>query len=401
MLAGKKILLGITGGIAAYKMAILTRLLIKKGAVVKIIMTPDACNFITPLTLSVLSGNPVNVNLFDKETGEWTNHVHLALWADVFFIAPCTANSLSKFANAQADNLLTTTYLSAKCQVIISPAMDLDMWKNKGVQENISKLKSNGNLIIKPDVGELASGLNGEGRLPEPEMLAKEIEKYFSSLQSLAGKRILITTGPTREYIDAVRYISNASSGKMGFSIANSLAKKGAEITVINGPVDSRLILNNYFSIGVTSADEMFNEFKKHFQNSDIVICAAAVADYKIENPKTEKIKKTELSQNIALVATEDILFFAGRNKKPNQLIIGFALETNNELENAQFKLQKKNADLIILNSLNDQGAGFEKDTNKITFVYPNNKIVPLELMEKSVLGDKIAEEIETLVLKK
>jgi phosphopantothenoylcysteine decarboxylase / phosphopantothenate---cysteine ligase len=397
MIAGKKILLGITGGIAAYKIATLTRLLVKNGASVKVIMTKDACNFITPLTLSVLSGNPVLTDFVKNEEGTWNNHVELGLWADLFVIAPCTAGTLAKLANALSDNLLTTTYLSCKSQVMIAPAMDLDMWKHQGVRINVEKLKFFGNIILMPENGPLASGLEGEGRLQEPDRIYSEIENYFVSKLDMKGLKVLITAGPTREYIDAVRYISNASSGKMGFAIATSFIERGAEVTVIAGPMEDSLKNKSCRIIEVTSAKEMMEKFVENYYVSHIIVCAAAVADYSIKNPKKNKVKKSDNKLQVELEPTEDILLFAGNNKLKNQKVIGFALETENEIENAKRKLTSKNADMIILNSLNDKGAGFESNTNKITFVYKGNKIKKLELMEKSLLGVEIVNEIKKL----
>lgn len=398
MIAGKKILIGITGGIAAYKIASLTRLLVKGGASVKVIMTKDAGNFITPLTLSVLSGNPVYSEFTSSADGTWNNHVELGLWADLFVIAPCTANTLAKLANGQSDNLLTTTYLSCKTQVMIAPAMDLDMWKHQAVKINVEKLKFFGNKILMPESGQLASGLEGEGRLLEPEKIYSEIEYFFSTKLDLKKKKVLITAGPTREYIDAVRYISNASSGKMGFAIATNFVKRGAEVTVIAGPMDDSIKNKACNIIDVVSAQEMLVKFQENYSSSDIIICAAAVADYSVKNPKKNKIKKADNNLQIDLEPTQDILLYAGNNKTENQKIIGFALETDNEIENAQKKLNSKNADMIILNSLNDKGAGFESNSNKITFIHKGNKTKKLELMEKSLLGEEIVNEIVKLI---
>ena len=369
MLKNKNILLGVCGSIAAYKAAYLTRLLVKAGANVKIIMTPDAVNFITPLTLSTLSKNPVLAAYFDAATGEWNNHVSLALWADVLLIAPTSANTIAKFAGGLCDNLLAAVYLSAKCPVFLAPAMDLDMWKHGSTSQNISKLKEFGNSIINPGDGELASGLIGEGRMAEPEDIISALITHFSEDLPLSGKKVLVTAGPTYEAIDPVRYIGNHSTGKMGFAIADKLASLGAQVTLITGPTALKSSHNNIVQIDVLSSDDMLKEVTSYFPQSDITIMSAAVADYKPQTFSSQKIKKTDSQFNLELVKTIDILDYLGQKKSANQVLVGFALETNNEEENAIVKLKKKNLDFIVLNSLQDEGAGFKVDTNKITII--------------------------------
>ena len=369
MLKNKNILLGVCGSIAAYKAAYLTRLLVKAGANVKIIMTPDAVNFITPLTLSTLSKNPVLAAYFDAATGEWNNHVSLALWADVLLIAPTSANTIAKFAGGLCDNLLAAVYLSAKCPVFLAPAMDLDMWKHGSTRQNISKLKEFGNSIINPGDGELASGLIGEGRMAEPEDIINLLITHFSEDFPLSGKKVLVTAGPTYEAIDPVRYIGNHSTGKMGFAIADKLASLGAQVTLITGPTALKSSHNNIVQIDVLSSDDMLKEVTSYFPQSDITIMSAAVADYKPQTFSSQKIKKTDSQFNLELVKTIDILDYLGQKKSANQVLVGFALETNNEEENAIVKLKKKNLDFIVLNSLQDEGAGFKVDTNKITII--------------------------------
>ena len=369
MLKNKNILLGVCGSIAAYKAAYLTRLLVKAGANVKIIMTPDAVNFITPLTLSTLSKNPVLAAYFDAGTGEWNNHVSLALWADVLLIAPTSANTIAKFAGGLCDNLLAAVYLSAKCPVFLAPAMDLDMWKHGSTRQNISKLKEFGNSIINPGDGELASGLIGEGRMAEPEDIIGVLTTHFSEHLPLSRKKVIVTAGPTYEAIDPVRYIGNHSTGKMGFAIAEKLASLGAQVTLITGPTALKSSHNNIVQIDVLSSDDMLKEVTSYFPQSDITIMSAAVADYKPQTFSSQKIKKTDSQFNLELVKTTDILDYLGQKKSTKQVLVGFALETNNEEENAIAKLKKKNLDFIVLNSLQDEGAGFKVDTNKITII--------------------------------
>ena len=395
VLSGKKILLGISGGIAAYKTASLVRLFIKAGAHVQVIMTPASKDFITPLTLSTLSKNPVFSSFYnqDDENEKWNNHVELALWADLMIIAPATANTLSKMTNGSCDNLLVATYLSAKCPVYFAPAMDLDMYKHDSTISNFALLNQFGNIIIPAETGELASGLSGEGRMAEPEHIVAFIENDLNSKLPLKGKEILITAGPTYEAIDPVRFIGNHSSGKMGFDLANSAASLGASVILISGPTHCKVSNPLINLISVVSAEEMYQACHQFYANVDVVIAAAAVADYKPKNVALQKIKKAADSFVIELEKTKDILASLGLEKK-NQFLIGFALETENEIENAKLKIQKKNLDLIVLNSLQDEGAGFGKDTNKVTFIDKNFLVEAMELKSKEAVADDILNKI-------
>ncbi len=366
---GKKILLGITGSIAAYKSALLVRLLVKAGAEVKVVMTKAAIDFITPLTLSTLSKNPVYSEYANQETGEWSNHVELGLWADAFVIAPASANTISKMANGVCDNLLLAVYLSAKCKVFFAPAMDLDMHKHPATQENIARLVSFGNQLISATSGELASGLHGEGRMEEPELIIDALEKYFNADLPLKGKKALVTAGPTFEAIDPVRFIGNRSSGKMGYAIAEELATQGADVLLVSGPGNLSVINSRITRVDIESAEEMLNACMKDFSEKDIIVMSAAVADYEPADVASEKLKKKNNEMPLPLIPTQDILALMGEKKGKKQFIVGFALETENELENAKGKLQKKNLDLVVLNSLKDEGAGFNHDTNKITII--------------------------------
>ena len=367
MLKGKKIVVGITGSIAAYKIPLLVRLLIRAGAEVRVIMTPVATDFVTPLTLSTLSQHPVIIDPFKETSGEWNNHVELGSWADLMMFAPVTANTLGKMVNGIADNFVITAYLSAKCPVFIAPAMDLDMYGHPSTQRNISTLKSFGNHIIEPQVGELASGLTGPGRMEEPEEMLKAITGFFSAQQSLLKKKVLITAGPTHERIDPVRFIGNYSTGKMGMSLAICAAERGAEVTLITGPVSLDACHPGIRRIGVVSAGEMYTACMAEAPQADIVIMAAAVADYSVSSTSPVKLKKSAGGITLNLVPTKDILSEIGRHKTGAQIVVGFALETDNEMENAVKKLKSKNLDYIVLNSLQDSGAGFGGDTNKIT----------------------------------
>ena len=398
VLKGKNVLLGISGGIAAYKTASLVRLIIKAGAHVQVVMTPASVDFVTPLTLSTLSKNPVFSTFYDKEdeNATWNNHVELALWADIMLIAPATANTISKMASGTCDNLLMATYLSAKCPVYFAPAMDLDMYIHPTSINNFETLKAFGNTILPAESGELASGLSGEGRMAEPENILQFIENDILSKLPLKGKRVLITAGPTYEAIDPVRFIGNHSTGKMGYDIATAAANLGAEVVLISGPTHLQLNHSLITIIRVTSADEMYDAAHKFFSSSDIFIAAAAVADYKPKNVALQKIKKEENTFTLELEKNKDILLSLGQIKK-NQFLIGFALETENEIENAKSKIQKKNLDVIVLNSLNDEGAGFGKPTNKVTFIDKDFNIFENTLKPKEL----VAQDIVNLIVKK
>ncbi|TPG45030.1 bifunctional phosphopantothenoylcysteine decarboxylase/phosphopantothenate--cysteine ligase CoaBC [Flavobacterium pectinovorum] len=395
VLKGKKILLGVSGGIAAYKTASLVRLFIKAGAHVQVIMTPASKDFVTPLTLSTLSKNPVHSSFFnqDDEDAVWNNHVELALWADLMLIAPATANTLSKMATGNCDNLLIATYLSAKCPVYFAPAMDLDMYKHPSTLSSFAALKQFGNVMIPAENGELASGLSGEGRMAEPENIIAFLEADLESKLPLKGKKILITAGPTYEAIDPVRFIGNHSSGKMGFDIANEAANLGARVILVAGPTHYKAKNSSVEVINVVSAQEMYDACHLHYKDVDVAIAAAAVADYKPKVVALQKIKKAADDFTIELEKTKDILASLGAIKK-NQFLIGFALETENEIENAKLKIQKKNLDLIVLNSLQDEGAGFKKETNKVTFIDKDFKIEPMELKSKEFVAVDILNKV-------
>jgi phosphopantothenoylcysteine decarboxylase/phosphopantothenate--cysteine ligase len=394
MIRGKKILIGVTGSIAAYKSAFLVRLLVKEGAEVKVMMTDAAKDFIAPLTFSVLSKNPVASSFANQETGEWTNHVELALWADAILIAPASANTIAKMANGVCDNLLLAAYMSSRCPVFISPAMDLDMWKHPATVANMEKLKSFGNFVITPAYGELASGLMGEGRMEEPENILSYIENFFSGEKSFSRKKVLVTAGPTYENIDPVRFIGNRSSGKMGYAIADEFAKQGAEVVLVSGPSSARIKSSSIHKVEVESAKEMFDACMMYGPASDIIVMAAAVADFRPESAATEKIKKQNNSLVISLTATDDVLSELGRRKKNGQLLVGFALETANELQNAKEKLHKKNLDMIVLNSLKDNGAGFNHDTNKISVISSDMSVQEFELKSKADVAKDIVHSI-------
>ncbi len=396
ILSGKNILLGVTAGIAAYKTASLVRLFIKAGANVKVVMTPASKDFVTPLTLSTLSQNPVYSSFFEKgeeETEEWNSHVDLGLWADFMLVAPATANTLSKMANGVCDNLLLAVYLSAKCKVYFAPTMDLDMYQHPTTKANIDKLQNFGNIFIAPSTGFLASGLTGEGRMEEPENIVSFIENEIIKGLPLYKKKVLITAGPTYEAIDPVRFIGNHSSGKMGFELAKTAASLGAEVYLITGPSNETVANSSIKRIDVVSAEEMYNEVHGYFKSVDIAILSAAVADYKPKNVATQKIKKVSDSMTIELVKTQDILASLGK-EKTTQILVGFALETNNELENAKTKLNKKNLDFIVLNSLQDKGAGFKKDTNKVTIIDKFENISEFSLKSKATVAEDIFNEI-------
>lgn len=396
VLNGKKILLGVSGGIAAYKTASLVRLFIKAGAHVQVIMTPASKDFVTPLTLSTLSKNPVHSSFFsqDDEGEVWNNHVELGLWADLMLIAPATANTLSKMATGNCDNLLIAAYLSAKCPIYFAPAMDLDMYKHPSTLSSFAALKQFGNVMIPAENGELASGLSGEGRMAEPENIVAFLEADLESKLPLKGKKILVTAGPTYEAIDPVRFIGNHSSGKMGFDIANEAASLGAEVFLIAGPTHYKTKNALVKVVDVVSAQEMYDACHLYFNDVDAAIAAAAVADYKPKFVADQKIKKNDAEFSIELEKTKDILSSLGAIKK-KQFLIGFALETENEIENAKLKIQKKNLDLIVLNSLQDKGAGFKKETNKVTFIDKNFEIEPMELKSKESVAADILNKVK------
>jgi phosphopantothenoylcysteine decarboxylase/phosphopantothenate--cysteine ligase len=395
ILKDKNILLGITAGIAAYKSASLVRLFIKAGANIKVVMTPASKDFITPLTLSTLSKNPVYSSFVDEEDDNsvWNNHVELGLWADLFVIAPATANTMAKMANGVCDNILLATYLSAKCSVYFAPTMDLDMYKHASTKTSFEKLSSYGNKMIPAGTGELASGLVGEGRMAEPEDIVNFIEKDILDQLPLKGKQILITAGPTYEALDPVRFIGNHSSGKMGFEIANAAANLGANVILVTGPTHQKTNHSYIHVKPVVSAEEMYNEVHKHYKSSQIAILSAAVADYRPKSIADQKIKKQDSTFTIELEKTKDILKSLGE-AKGSQFLVGFALETNNELEYAKGKLKSKNLDLIVLNSLQDKGAGFGVSTNKVTFITSSNEIIEHKLKSKAQVAKDLMQQI-------
>ncbi len=391
-LAGRKIVLGVTGSIAAYKAAHLCRLLKKEGAEVKVVMTTSASAFITPLTLSTLSANPVLIEMV-KDDSTWNNHVELGLWAELMLIAPASANTIAKCAHGLCDNLLNAVYLSARCPVMIVPAMDHDMYLHPSTQQNIKELKTFGNLIVGPANGDLASGLTGEGRMEEPESIMQHIQNFFNHASQLKGKRVLVSAGPTHEHIDPVRYISNHSSGKMGFAIADELARRGAEVTLIAGPNNLSKPSHLHY-IGVESAHDMHDACMKEFPKSDISIMSAAVADFTPEISANQKIKKAPGVNSIQLKDTVDILSEMGKAKKAKQLLVGFALETEDAIKHGMDKLQRKNLDLIVVNTLEDEGAGFGGDTNKITLIDKQKNITRFDLKSKTEVARDIVNEI-------
>lgn len=389
--------MGVTGSIAAYKAALLIRALVKEGAEVKVVMTPMAKQFITPLTLATLSKNPIVVDFYNPENGDWNSHVSLGMWADLFLIAPATAATMGKMVTGVADNLLITTYLSAKCPVAIAPAMDLDMYKHPSTQENMKTLAQRGVIIIEPASGELASGLEGKGRMEEPEKIVSHVEAIFARNGSLAGKNLLITAGPTCEDIDPVRYITNHSSGKMGYAIAHEAANRGAKVRIVSGPVSIRLDHPNVSVLPVTSAQQMFEAVKENVDGVDIVVLCAAVADFTVAEKADKKIKREKSDYNLLLTPTQDIAAWVGANRKEGTFITGFALETNDELENAKGKLARKNLDMIVLNSMQDKGAGFKTDTNKITIIARDGSVENFPLKSKEQVAADILDNIERL----
>ncbi len=392
MFTGKKILLGITASIAAYKSILIARLLVKAGAEVKVIMTPAARDFVSPLVLSTLTNNKVLIELSEQES--WSNHVMLGRWADVLLIAPLSCNTLAKMAHGQCDNLLLAAYLSATCPVVIAPAMDEDMWKHPSTQKNISTLKDYGNTLIDVETGELASGLHGEGRMAEPETIVAFIEEFFFRQTALKNKKALVTAGPTYEPLDPVRFVGNHSSGKMGFALAEALYEQGADVTVVAGPVQQTKKYKGIRIIKVNTAEEMYNACINLHPSMDIEIMAAAVADYKPAEIASEKIKKNKAEFQLNLTKTKDILATFGSEKTNGQFLVGFALETENERANALEKLKRKNADMIILNSLKDTNAGFGYDTNKVSVFFTDESAVEIQLASKKEVANKIVELI-------
>ena len=392
MLENKKIVLGITGGIAAYKACNLARLLIKKDAEVQVVMTPSAKEFITPLTLSTLTHKPVVSEFFDRRDGSWHSHVDIGLWADAMIVAPATASSIGKMANGIADNMLVTTYLSMKAPVFVAPAMDLDMFAHPSTRQNIQRLVAYGNHIIEPGTGFLASKLEGKGRMEEPEKIVEVLEQYFAKQQRLSGKKVLITAGPTYEKIDPVRFVGNYSSGKMGFALAEACALQGAEVTLVSGPVMLQTKHPAIRRIDVESAQEMYDAATSHFPEADITILSAAVADFTPETTADKKIKRKGDELVLNLRPTQDIAAALGTLKKDNQLLVGFALETDNEMQNAQSKMERKNLDFIVLNSLQDKGAGFRVDTNKITILDRQQGTTAYDVKTKQEVAEDIVE---------
>ena len=394
MLKGKHIILGVTGSIAAYKAATLTRLLVKEGASVKVVMTPLAKEFITPLTMATLSKSPIMVDFYNPENGDWNSHVDLGLWADLYLIAPASANTIGKMAGGIADNLLLTTYLSAKCPVMVAPAMDLDMYKHPATQRNLKVLQSFGNIIIEPESGELASGLIGKGRMEEPERIVAFITDYFARQADFKGKKVVVTAGPTYEKIDPVRFIGNYSSGKMGLAIAEELAGRGAEVVLVCGPVNLKTSHPAIRRVDVESAAQMYEVTSKEFVNSDVAVLSAAVADFTPKEKADHKIKRGKDDLLLELLPTKDIAAELGRIKTVSQLLVGFALETNDEEVNALSKMQRKNLDMIVLNSLNDKGAGFSVDTNKVTILDKAGDKTVYELKTKVEVAKDIVDQI-------
>lgn len=397
MLENKKIVLGITGSIAAYKACLLARLLIKKGAEVQVVMTPAAKEFITPLTLATLTQKPVVSEFFDRRDGSWHSHVSLGLWADAMLVAPASASTIGKMANGIADNMLITTYLSMKAPVFVAPAMDLDMYAHPSTQQNLQRLLSFGNHVIEPGTGFLASTLEGKGRMEEPERIVEALEQYFASQQALSGKKVLITAGPTYEKIDPVRFVGNYSSGKMGFALAEVCAEQGAEVTLVCGPVSLQTSHPAIHRIDVESAAEMYEAATKHFKKADIAILSAAVADFTPQTTADKKIKRKGDDMVLRLQPTQDIAAALGAVKRKKQILVGFALETDNELENAVDKMERKNLDLIVLNSLRDKDAGFRVDTNKVTIIDRHHGLTAYDTKSKREVAKDIIEKVVKL----
>jgi phosphopantothenoylcysteine decarboxylase/phosphopantothenate--cysteine ligase len=400
MLKGKHILLGITGSIAAYKSAMIVRSLIKQGAEVKVIMTEMSKQFITPLTMATLSKNPILVEFYNPENGDWNSHISLGLWADLYLVAPASANTIAKMANGIADNLLLTTYLSSRCPVVIAPAMDVDMFLHSSTQDNLKILSKRGVKIIDPSSGELASGLEGKGRMEEPEEIINYLNTFFLKELNLKGKKILITAGPTRESIDPVRYISNHSTGKMGFALAEEFAERGADVILVSGPTSISVRNNNISLINVVTAQEMYdNSLAVFSKGTDAAILSAAVADFTPSQTETKKIKREKENYKLELTPTRDIAAAIGAIKKEGTILVGFALETDNELSNAQKKMEKKNLDAIVLNSLRDEGAGFGVDTNKVSIISRTGEPVVYPLKGKAEVATDIVDFVEKLLL--
>lgn len=394
-LAGKHIIVGISGGIAAYKTASIVRLLVKEGAEVKVVMTNTAKQFITPLTMATLSKHPVMVEFFDPENGAWNNHVNLGQWADLLLIAPATANTIAKMANGIADNLLLTTYLSVKCPVMLAPAMDRDMYSHPATTQNLQTLRARGHTLVEPTSGELASGLQGKGRMQEPQLIVNEVIKLLNAEKTLEGKVALLTSGPTHEPIDPVRFIGNHSSGKMGAALATELAKRGAKVVMVSGPVEKLPQHPNIQIINVTTAQQMYEAATKLFPQADMAVMVAAVADFTPQLTENQKIKRTADNLTLELKPTTDIAQKLGAQKRDNQLLVGFALETNNADNNARHKLATKNLDLIVLNAANEPGAGFKHDTNKISVIERNGQRSDFEMKLKTDVAKDIVDLIE------
>ena len=394
-LQGKRILVGVTGSIAAYKTAILTRLLIKSGAEVQLVATTSALDFITPLTLATLSKRPVLSAFFEKNTGQWHNHVELGLWADLFLVAPLSANTLAKFAQGGCDNLLTATYLSCRCPVMLAPAMDLDMYQHPAVRANLEKVAFFGNSVLDAETGELASGLSGQGRMMEPEHILEQVIQFFNPKKDFLGKKVLITLGPTQEALDPVRFLSNHSSGKMGYALAKAFEAQGAAVTLVAGPVSLKLDESRFEVHRVTTAAEMFEAAKSLHEQMDVVVFAAAVADFRPENAAVQKIKKAGEELTLRLVPNVDLAFELGKTKSTKQIHVGFALETEQEEANAKAKLERKNFDLVVLNSATEDGVGFKHDTNQVRIFHKGGNEVHSALLPKEAIAELILEEVK------
>ena len=394
-LNSKRILIGVTGSIAAYKTAILTRLLIKSGAEVQLIATTSALDFITPLTLATLSKRPVLSVFFEKSTGQWNNHVELGLWADLFLVAPLSANTLAKFAQGGCDNLLTATYLSSRCPVMLAPAMDLDMYQHPSVRANLEKVASIGNIVLDAEIGELASGLSGQGRMMEPEHILEKVIQFFNPKRDFLGKKVLITLGPTQEALDPVRFLSNHSSGKMGYALAKAFEAQGATVSLVAGPVSLKLDESRFQVHRVTTATEMFEAAKSLHAQMDVVVFAAAVADFRPENTSPQKIKKADEELTLRLVPNVDLAFELGKTKSAKQIHVGFALETEHGEANAKAKLERKNFDLVVLNSATEAGVGFKHDTNQVRVFHKGGNEVQSALLLKEAIAELILEEVK------